>query len=251
MKVSQLALAGALLAALSCSTFAQQGMYGPMGAGPAAYAGGPQAMGYGQPGMGPQGGYYPQALPSQMGYPQQMPSQMGYAQQMGYPQQAMPAGYSPMMGGPTAGMSQADAQQALYGPSGPMNSGPMPMDGGGGPVGCGPDCGGGCGPNQAHCYDDGITHYAYGSAEVFYARRDNSVLKQPVALDTGTGGTAISTADTEFRYLPGIKAQAGYMFGCGIGVETDFWGQWGFSSRKTFSGDNNLALPGNLGCSPH
>src|ERR1700730_10738538 len=156
MKLSQLALAAVALAGLSASAWAQQGMYGyPSGAMSGAYAGGPQASGYG-PGymqaMGPQMGY-----PQQMGYypagaiaGQQMPGQMPYP--------GMQADY-PMMG-------QSDAQQALYGPATPMNGDPLPMNDGN--AGYGPGCGGG--PNQAECFDDGITHYAYGSVEVFYAR---------------------------------------------------------------------------------
>jgi Putative beta barrel porin-7 (BBP7) len=240
MKLSQLALAAAMLAALSAGAFAQEYGY-PMGAG--GFAGGPQGMGYG-PGamqaMGPQMGYYPGAMPGQQmgGQPMMMPMPGQMPGQMSYP--AMQAGY-PMMGQ----MGQSEAQQALYGPATPMNGDPLPMNDGN--AGSGPGCG--CGPNQAECFDDHITHYAYGSAEVFYARRDNNVIRQPVVIDTTTGGVVASTSDTEFRYLPGIKAQAGYMFGSGFGVETDFWGQWAFASRKNFGGNANLAIPGDLGLS--
>jgi hypothetical protein len=178
-------------------------------------------------------GYYPGAMPGQQmgGQPMPMPGQMPYP--------AMQAGY-PMMG-------QDDAQQALYGPATPMNGDPLPMNDSAGAMGGGAGCG--PGPNAARCYDDGITHYAYGSAEVFYARRDNNVIRQPVVIDTTTGGVVASTSDTEFRYLPGVKAQAGYMFGSGFGVEGDFWGQWAFASRKDFGGNANLAIPGDLGLS--
>jgi Putative beta barrel porin-7 (BBP7) len=236
MKVLELALAGALLAALTCTASAQDGMYGNAGGMPGAYAGGPSSMGYAQA-MPSQSGYSAQPLPSQMGAMQGSPQQMAYLQAAGYPQ-AMPGGYN---------MSSADAQQALYGPATPVNGDPLPMNGGDGGMGSGPGCG--CGPNQAQCYDDETTHYAYGSAEVFYARRNNSVIKQPVIIDTNTGLPAAGTADTEFRYLPGIKAAAGYMFKSGIGVETDFWGQWGFASRKTINGADNLSVPGDLGLS--
>src|SRR5258708_1255878 len=152
MKVLQLGLAGALLAALSCSASAQEGMYGnAAGSMPGAYAGGPSSMGYPQ-GMPSQSGYYAQPLPSQMGY--RASPQQTYMQAAGYPQ-AMPAGYN---------MPSADAQQALYGPATPMNGDPLPMNGGDGAMGDGSGCGCGCGPNQAQSYDDETTHYAYGSA---------------------------------------------------------------------------------------
>ena len=240
MKVLQLVLAGALLAALSSSGSAQQAMNGyPPGMAQGPYAGNPAASGYLQAGS-PQMAY-PQAMPSQMGYPQPYPGQqMGNpqpypGQQMGYPQ-AMPAGY-PMM-------DPSGAQQALYGPATPMNGDPLPMNGNGGGMGgmaCGPGCGG---PNPAQCFDDGTTHYAYGSAEVFYARRNTGLIHQTTILN---GTTALAnTSEFNFPYEPGIKAQAGYMFGNGIGIETDYWGQWAFTSRQTANGDNNLTIPGDL-----
>ncbi len=222
MKVLQFAWAGVVLAALTASAMAQQGMYGyPAGGG---YAGG-QQPGY----MQAQDPGYAQAMPPQYaGMPGMSPG--------------MPPG---MMAGYGGGMNPADAQQALYGPGGPGGPGaPLPMDGGG--MGCGPGCGYG-GPNGAECYNDQMTHYAYGNFDLFYARRNAGTIKQPVVIDaTGAGGTLSTTGDLHFDYEPGIKAQAGYMFSNGIGIETDFWGQWGFSSHNTVNGNNNLSLPGDL-----
>lgn len=219
MKVLQFAVAGIVLAALSASAVAQQGMYGDAAGAP--YAGG-------QPG-------YMQAQAPQMGPMQGMPGQMGYGAAPGmYP--GMQAGYQ---------MDPGAAQAALYGPPTPVNGDPMPMYGGPGD-GCGPGCGA---PNMAECFDDQMTHYAYGSAEIFYARRNASTIKQPVVIDSGTLGTLMTTGDLHFDYMPGVKGQAGYMFSNGIGIESDFWGQWSFTSRKTVNGDNNLSLPGDLALS--
>jgi hypothetical protein len=227
MKVTQLVLFGALGFVTAGSASAQQAMYG-------------------YPGSAPGGGlmqptsYYPQAMPvayAQMGSPQ-----MGYPQ-TGYPQ-TMPGG-SPMMG-------PIDPQQALYGPATPMNGDPPSYgDGGscgdGGCMSCGADGGCGCGPNAARCFDDGTAHYAYGSAEIFYARRDNAVNSQPTIIDATSGATLATTTDLSFIYMPGAKIQAGYFFANGWGVEGDFWGQWGFSDFKRVSQPGNLAIPGDLG----
>jgi Putative beta barrel porin-7 (BBP7) len=218
MKATQLVLFGALGIVAASSASAQQAMYGyPAGAMGGPYAGA-QAASYMQP-MGPQMGGYP-------AYPQ-----------TGYPP-AAPGGY--------AMAPQMDPQQALYGPATPMNGDP-PSYGDGSCMSCGADGGCGCGPNAARCYDDGTAHYAYGSAEIFYARRDNAVISQPTIIDATTGATLASTTDLSFIYLPGAKIQAGYFFSNGWGVESDFWGQWGFSDFKSVSEPGNLAIPGDLG----
>jgi hypothetical protein len=206
-------------------------------------------------------GYYPQATPAaymQMGTPDNAPHPQGGYPQTGYPQMAYPqmgAGGYPMMG-------QIDPQQALYGPATPMNGDPPSYGDGCGAGGCGGcgdgSCGGygggcgngwgnGCGPNQSRCYNDGTAHYAYFSAEVFYARRDNATISQPTIIDATTSATLASTTDLSFIYLPGLKAAAGYYFSNGWGVEGDFWGQWGFNDFKIVNGAGNLAIPGDLG----
>jgi hypothetical protein len=216
MKVTQLVLFGALGFVAASSASAQQAMYG--------YPGGAPGGGLMQPMSG-----YQQATPAayaQMSYPQ-----------TGYPPPA-PSAYSMT--------AQMDPQQALYGPATPMNGDP-PSYGDGGCMSCGADGDCGCGPNAARCYDDGTAHYAYGSAEIFYARRTNAVHSQPTIIDATTGATLASTTDLSFIYLPGAKVQAGYFFSNGWGVEGDFWGQWGFNDFKIVNSPGNLAIPGDLG----
>jgi len=240
MKLTQLALAGAALAGLSAAAWAQDYGYAPGGAS-APYMGGSQGS--------PYGAAYMQAQGPQMAYPGAMggqPMAMPY-QAMQAQYQAMQMQYPGMMNG-NASMNPGDSQQALYGPATPMNGDPLPMNDGGG-MGGGPGCGCGYGPNSARCFNDQGIHYAYGSVDLFYATRNNNVIRQPVVIDTLSGGVAASTSDTEFRYEPGVKAQFGYFFPSGIGLESDFWGQWAFVGRKGVSGNTNLALPGDLGLS--
>ena len=228
MKAARLVLCGALVLVTAASASAQQATYGY----PAVAAGG---------GMMQPTSYYPQAM--QAGY-----MQMGTPDSPPHPQ----AGY-PQTGYPT--MAPMDPQQALYGPATPMNGDP-PSYGDGGCMSCGDGgygrCGGygdgaGCGPNQGRCFNDGAAHYAYFSAEVFYARRDNSSISQPTIIDATSGATLASTNDLSFIYLPGAKFAAGYYFSNGWGVEGDFWGQWGFNDFKIINGAGNLSIPGDLG----
>jgi hypothetical protein len=217
MKVSQLALAAAMVAVLTCSASAQ----GPGGGSyPAGY---PGAQGYsmqGNPGM--QGGY--PGMP-QGGYPMM--------QQGGYP--GGQAAYMQAQGDP--------AQEQLYGPQPGAQGGPMPMDGG--------QCGNGeCGQGAAgaNCYDDGLTHYAYFDAELFYGRRINGLVSQPVVLSTANLGTLASTTSMpEFRYEPGVKSTVGYMFPQAFAIEGTFWGQNYWSSHQTETGTADLTIPGALG----
>lgn len=183
-------------------------------------------------------------------FAQQIVPEGAYAPQgMAYAPQMLPGGamYGPMQGGMQGGMptgyQQFDAQQAMYGPGAPGGGGPMPMDDGSGGMSC-PE---GCPPKCAECFDDGATHFFYGSLDVFYARRDNAVIRQPTAISTATGLPALSTSDTEFGYEPGVKGQVGYFFGWGFGMEADYWGQFSFASRKGISDPGVLALPGDLG----
>jgi hypothetical protein len=190
--------------------------------------------------QGPQMAYYPGAMGAQpMGTPYP-------AMQASY--QAMQMQYPGMMNG-NGSMTPAESQESLYGPATPMNGDPLPTNDGSG-MGGGAGCGGcGWGPNSARCFNDRGIHYGYGSVELFYATRDNDVIRQPIVIDTLSGGVAASTSDTEFKYEPGVKAQFGYFFPSGIGLESDFWGQWAFVGRKNVSGNTNLALPGDLGLS--
>ncbi len=230
MKVLQLAVAGVVIAVLSAPVLAQQNGYGYPAGQMSPYAGAQR----GNPQMTPGG--YP---PAMQGYPQ-----------AGYPQAA------------PGQMTAGEIQQAMYGPPGPLSAGPMPMDGsaGYGPGGCGPGgcgqggggqggCGqGGCGPG-AQCYDDGATHYIYGSAELFYARRTNQAVNQALVVDAATQTTTIvSAGDLGFRYEPGVKATAGYFFSAGYGVEGTYFGQ--FDHNTTVSATSptpSLSLPGVFG----
>jgi len=218
MKVLQLALAASMVAVLACNAFAQS----PGGSYPTAY---PGSQGYsmqGNPGM--QGGY--PGMP-QGGYPMM--------QQGGYP--AGPAGYMQAQGGDPA-------QEQLYGPQGGPQGGPMPMGGG--------QCEGGeCGPGAApaHCYDDGLTHYAYYDAELFFARRTPGFASQPV-VDSTTGGGTLATTTTmpEFKYEPGVKSTVGYMFPQAFAIEGTFMGQNFWDSHQTVNnGTADLTIPGALG----
>jgi hypothetical protein len=246
MKAAHLVLCGALGVVTAASASAQQAMYGY----PAGAAGG---------GLMQPMGYYPQAMPAaymQMGTPDTPPHpQAGYPQ-TGYPQAGYPQmGYAQMGAGGYPMTAPIDPQQALYGPATPMNGDPPSMYGGDG-MSCGPGCGNGCGtgwgngcgPNQAQCFEDETIHYAYADAEVFYARRDNGVISQPVIVAAPPATDVLATTtDLSFIYMPGVKFQAGYFFRNGWGVEGDYWGQWDFSDRKTINGNNNLAIPGDLG----
>ncbi len=256
MKVSQLVLAGALVAALSCSLLAQ-------GPGPGMYPGGQPGGGYPQGGAYqgmPQGGGYPmmaqggpmmqQGGPMMQGGPgpQQMPAYPGITPGMGYAGQS-PSGYPNM-----APMSQADAMQAMYGDGG-MQGGPMSMQGGPGcgPGGCGPgggpcnSCDNSCEPNQAQCFEDGGHHSVYGSIELFYARR-NVDLKTPqgLVIDSNSGNSVGGTDDFDFLYKPGVKTTVGYWLPNGWGIEGTYWGQLDWRTNHTVNGDNNLSLPGDL-----
>ncbi len=238
MKAALMVLCGALGLVTAASASAQQAMYGY----PAGAAGGGlmQPMSYSPQAM--QAAYMQMGTPDTPPHPQAGYPQTGYPQ-MGYPQ--MGAG-----GYPT--MAPMDPQQALYGPATPLNGDP-PSYGDGGCTSCGGGggCGGygdcGCGPNQSRCFNDEQAHYAYFSAEVFYARRDNAVISQPTIIDATTGASLANTTDLSFIYLPGLKAAAGYYFRNGWGVEGDFWGQWGFSDFERVSEPGNLAIPGDLG----
>lgn len=170
----------------------------------------------------PQGGYFGM-------------QQAGYPQQGGYP--AGPASYGQMQqGDPT--------QEQLYGPQGGPEGGPMggaPCDGG--------QCGGGeCGAAPAHCYDDGLTHYAYFDAELFFARRTSGLVSQPVVLTTGGTVLETTTSAPEFKYEPGVKSTVGYMFPQAFALEASFWGQNYWTSRQTNNnGAPDLTIPGALG----
>jgi hypothetical protein len=211
MKVSQLALAAALVAVLTCSASAQ----GPGGSYPGmqgySMQGNPGMQG-GYPGM-PQGGY------------------LGM-QQGGYP--AGQTSYSQMQGDPN--------QEQLFGPQPGAQGGPLPM--GGQPEG------GECGPcaAPANCYDDGLTHYAYFDAELFYARRTMGLVSSPVVDATSGGALATTTSPSEFKYEPGLKSTVGYMFPQAFAIEGTFEGQNYWSNHQTVNnGAADLTIPGALG----
>jgi hypothetical protein len=216
MKVSLFGLAASMLACFAFSAFAQ----GPGGAYPAGYPG-PQGYSMqGNPGM--QGGY--------PGMPQGGPMMQG-----GYP--AGQAGYMQAQGGDPA-------QEQLYGPQDGPQGGPMPMGGGQ----CeGGECGAGAAPNN--CYDDGLTHYAYFQAELFFARRTPGYASQPVVESTTGGGVlATTTSMPEFKYEPGVKGTVGYMFPQAFAIEGTFEGQNFWDSRQVVNnGAADLTIPGALG----
>lgn len=230
MKVLQLAMAAAMLAVLASSALAQ----GPGGAYPGMQ--GYPMQGYGNQGYGNQG-YGMQGYGMQ-GYGMQGYGPQGYAMQ-GYPmmqQGAYPTG--PGQNGP----SEAEAaQEQLYGPSPGAAGGPMPMGGGGDCGQCGPP------PTPARCFNDGLDHWAYADAEVFYARRTMGLVSSPVVELTGGAVLATTTSVPDFRYEPGVKATFGYMFPAAFAMETTFEGQNYWASR---SGENlvaGLTIPPPLG----
>ncbi|HEX3998995.1 MAG TPA: BBP7 family outer membrane beta-barrel protein [Pirellulales bacterium] len=227
MKVSQLAMAAAMLALFTVGAQAQ---------GPGSYP--PGNQGYGGQGYAAQN------------YATQVYGQQGYAMQgnpgmQGYPM--MQGGYPAMQGYPAGqaqyGQMQMDPAQAqLYGPGPGEQGGPLPM--GGGP-GC-DQCGGGCAP-PAQCFNDQLTHWAYFDAEVFYARRTMGLVSQPV-IETTTGTVLQNTTSSpEFKYEPGVKMTAGYMFPQAFALETTFEGQNYWTSRSGATGAADLTIPGALG----
>lgn len=144
----------------------------------------------------------------------------------GYPQMAAPGyGYPGAMPANYPMAQSFNAQQAMYGDGGaPVEAGaPIDPTMAGAPDGSCPECGGGCCPPFV------AVGYAYGDAELFYARRTDGYHNQPLIIDVPSGSTIIGAHALSFDYEPGVRATAGYMWSQGFGVEGTYFGQFYFN----------------------
>jgi hypothetical protein len=89
----------------------------------------------------------------------------------------------------------------------------------------------------------------YGGVDFLLLNRDNRTLNQPVVLDYDSDSAAVvlTTRDFQFDYEAGAKATIGYRLGDRFAVEVVYQSLFDTQSAHTVTGDNNLAIPGDLG----
>ncbi len=127
---------------------------------------------------------------------------------------------------------------------------------------CGPDyaCDAGCRSDCQACscaggcqcsdplwqgWDDRLKTYFRG--EVMVLKRDNTNRQQAVVIDGGTGDTLLSANDLEMQYELGPKLTFGvHLHPCWT-LELSYFGTHHWHIGETREGNNNLAIPGDLG----
>jgi hypothetical protein len=94
----------------------------------------------------------------------------------------------------------------------------------------------------------------YGLAEAIFFSRVNRNSNQPVVILTQDengdypGPTVLTTGDLSTADAnTGLRAILGYRCGDCSGIEATYFGIWNMDSSATVTGDDNLAIPGDLG----
>jgi hypothetical protein len=90
----------------------------------------------------------------------------------------------------------------------------------------------------------------YAEADALFLGRDNQSHNQPVVidLDSPSGQDPIlTTHDFQFPFEPALRARLGFPLNECLSFEVGYLGLFDARSGQTVTGDNNLAIPGDLG----
>lgn len=90
----------------------------------------------------------------------------------------------------------------------------------------------------------------YAAVESVFLDRDNGSFTQPLVIDVNSGNPLLSTASLDFDYEPGVRATIGLGHPaccCGSGWELTYLGVFDWDSSSLAIGNDNLAVPGDLG----
>jgi len=101
-----------------------------------------------------------------------------------------------------------------------------------------------------HCGSSGCPSSPFfAKVEAIFLNRNNSVT-QPLVIDVNSGDTLLSTSDLGFDYEPGLRATIGLCRSpcswCSA-WEFTYLGVFDWNASSSVTGNNDLALPGDLG----
>lgn len=104
--------------------------------------------------------------------------------------------------------------------------------------------------SSACCASSCPSHY--GLVEALYLDRDNrtdrlAVIRVLGEGNVGPGTPLLSTSALNFDWQPGVRALAGWQFDDCHAVELGYMGVFDWTSVASVTGNNNLAIPGDLG----
>jgi len=93
----------------------------------------------------------------------------------------------------------------------------------------------------------------YAQAEALFLSRNHQSFRQPLAIrvqdenDPSPGTTLLSTGDLSFGTDPGVRVLLGHRVDDCLGWELSYFGIFHAGTSATVTGDNDLAIPGDLG----
>jgi len=143
--------------------------------------------------------------------------------------------------------SDTDVAPRLPSPDGPAISEPLAIDGT--DCQCETPCESECCPRP--CCSCCCLPRFYGYAEALFLNRDNESKVRPIVIDTSVpasgDNTLLRTSDLTFSNEPGVRVLLGYQINQCHAIEFGYFSIFDWHGSATITGDDNLAIPGDLG----